>query len=66
MRHIDMEPVALRHRAGDQFATDVVFLATIEFERDEDGQVTGLRVSNGRTRGVWFGRNVHGDPPLCR
>ncbi len=57
-----MEPVALRHRDGDQFATDVIFLATIEFERDAEGRITGLRVSNGRTRGVWFG-SVHGDPP---
>lgn len=56
LRHIDMEPVALRHRDGDDFTSEVVFLATIEFERDEDGRITGLRVSNGRTRGVWFGK----------
>lgn len=56
LRHIDMEPVALRHREGDEFTTEVIFLATIEFERDADGRVTGLRVSNGRTRGVWFAK----------
>jgi len=62
MRHVDMEPVALRHREGDEFATDVIFLATIEFERDAEGRITGLSVSNGRTRGVWL-ESVHGAPP---
>lgn len=60
LRHVDMEPVALRHREGDDFTTEVIFLATIEFERDEEGQVTGLRVSNGRTRGVWFEKRQGG------
>ncbi len=54
--HIDMEPVELRHREGDEFTTAVIFMASVEFERDDEGRITGFRVSNGRTRGVWFGK----------
>ena len=56
LRHIDMEPVELRHREADDFSTPVIFLASVEFERDDAGRITGFRVSNGRTRGVWFGK----------
>ena len=41
---------------GDAFSAAVTHLNEIAFERASDGGVTGFRVSNGRTRGVWFER----------
>ena len=57
LHHIEMaEPLAMQHTDGDEFSTDLVFLNTIAFERTGSGGVTGFTVSNGRTRGVRFGR----------
>lgn len=55
-RHVDMEPMPLRHRSGDEFSASVFFLATVAFQRAGNGSVTGFSASNGRTKGVWFRR----------
>ena len=56
-RHLDMaEPLTLRHTGGGSFSSPVVFLNTIAFERDGNGRVNGFTVSNGRTKGVRFGK----------
>ncbi|MEL6615352.1 MAG: serine hydrolase [Bacteroidota bacterium] len=47
------EPVGLEHNSGDGF-TGGFPIATLDFERDDAGQVTGFHAGNGRTRGVWF------------
>ena len=47
------EPVTLSHGTGDAF-TGGHPIATIEFERDENGSVTGFLAGNGRTRDVRF------------
>lgn len=49
------EPVSLAHNTGDQF-TGGFPIATLDFERDDAGRITGFRGGNGRTRGVWFER----------
>lgn len=56
LHHLDMPPTPLAHRAGDEFSTEFIFLATIAFHRVGNGQVTGFAASNGRTKGVWFRR----------
>lgn len=56
MYHLDREPTTLAHREGDEFSSQFTFLATIEFRRAGNGQVTGFAASNGRTKGVWFRR----------
>ena len=57
LHHIEMaEPLAMQHTDGDEFSTEVIFLNTIAFERAGSGAVTGFTVSNGRTKGVRFGR----------
>jgi CubicO group peptidase (beta-lactamase class C family) len=40
----------------DSFRGDVYFIGTMEFQRDDQGNVTGFTVSNGRTRGIRFER----------
>jgi CubicO group peptidase (beta-lactamase class C family) len=51
------------HRRYDPFEVSLItrdefdgpsFVDTIRFERDEFGRVTGMRVSNGRVRNLWF------------
>lgn len=57
LHHIEMsEPLAMQHTDGDEFSTEVIFLNTIAFERSRGGAVTGFTVSNGRTKGVRFGK----------
>lgn len=57
LHHIEMaEPLAMRHTDGDEFSTELIFLNTIAFERSGGGAVTGFTVSNGRTKGVRFGK----------
>ncbi|MDE2805607.1 MAG: serine hydrolase [Gemmatimonadota bacterium] len=57
LHHIEMaEPLAMQHTDGDEFSTEVIFLNTIAFERAGSGAVTGFTVSNGRTKGVRFGK----------
>ena len=56
VHHLDMDPMPLRHRDGDEFSASVFFLATVAFQRAGNGSVTGFAASNGRTKGVWFRR----------
>ncbi len=57
LHHIEMsEPLAMQHTDGDEFSTELIFLNTIAFERSGGGAVTGFTVSNGRTKGVRFGK----------
>ncbi len=57
LSHIEMaEPLAMQHTDGDEFSTELIFLNTIAFERSGGGAVTGFTVSNGRTKGVRFGK----------
>ena len=50
------EPLAMQHTDGDEFSTELIFLNTIAFERSGGVAVTGFTVSNGRTKGVRFGK----------
>ena len=47
------DPLTLSHVSGDAF-TGGFPIASVDFERDEAGAVTGFRAGNGRARGVWF------------
>lgn len=49
------DAVKLTHVSGDRF-TGSFPIASLAFERDAAGKVTGLRVGNGRTRDVLFKR----------
>lgn len=50
-----IDPIKLRYGTGDTFAGTFP-IASIKFERDSGGKVTGLRAGNGRTRDVLFTR----------
>ena len=49
------KPVPLAHGTGDAFVGGFP-IASLEFERDASGAVTGFRAGNGRTRDVRFER----------
>ena len=64
--HRRLDPVELSPAPGDADAFSGAFpLVTVAFERGEDGEVSGFRAGNGRTRGVWFER-VGEDPGAGR
>lgn len=52
-RHRRYDPIALTPSDVDAFSGDSWFLETLTFTRAND-RITGFRVSNGRTRNVWF------------
>lgn len=55
LRSRRMETINLQHGSGDKFSGTFP-VASIVFERDAGGKVTGLRAGNGRTRDVLFTR----------
>jgi CubicO group peptidase (beta-lactamase class C family) len=55
VRHRRLPPMNLDHASDDVF-TGSFPLARVEFDRDPDGRVTGLRASNGRARDILFRR----------
>ncbi len=56
IHNLRMEPIQLTHSEGDTFSSSQFFLATVEFRRSGNGQITGFFASNGRTKNVWFQR----------
>jgi hypothetical protein len=50
--HIRHEPVSLTPVGKDAFSTNSWFMSRIEFVRDDNAQVTGLKVSSGRVKNV--------------
>lgn len=55
LRHRRFGPLTLHH-ARDESFTGSFPVATVDFVRDEQGRVSGLKAGNGRTRDVWFER----------
>lgn len=55
VRHRRLAPMTLDHASDDAF-TGPFPLARVEFDRGDDGRVTGLRASNGRARDILFRR----------
>ncbi len=55
LRHRRFGPIKLNHEGGDSFGSDFP-ITSVDFERDEDDQVIGLKAGNQRTRDVWFER----------
>jgi hypothetical protein len=63
------DDVELRPGQREDAFTGGFPVTDVEFERDDDGNVAGLRAGNGRARGVWFervGRGDHGPPHARR
>ena len=52
--HIRHEPVLLTPVGKDAFSTNSWFMSRIEFVRDDNAQITGLKVSSGRVKHVKF------------
>ena len=50
------EDIELTPVEEDSFSGDAFFIGEMKFLRDEAGNVTGFTVSNGRTRGIRFGK----------
>jgi len=50
------EDIELKPMDTDSFSGDAFFISEVNFLRDTGGIITGFMVSNGRTRGIWFGR----------
>lgn len=55
-RHLLMEDISLTPAEEDSFSGSVYFINELKFERDSNGKVLGFNVSNGRTKGVKFGK----------
>ena len=55
-RHQRHPDIVLTPSADDAFSTDTWFFGQARFERDADGAITGMRVSNGRVRNLLFER----------
>jgi CubicO group peptidase (beta-lactamase class C family) len=53
-QHVRNVPIKLSPSSKDQFRGSSWFFQRIHFERNDQGKVTGLRVSNSRTRDVLF------------
>ncbi|HEV3049629.1 MAG TPA: serine hydrolase, partial [Longimicrobium sp.] len=53
-RHRRHGDVSLTPREADLFRGGESWLAEVRFERGADGAVTGMRVSSGRLRNLWF------------
>lgn len=53
-RHERMGTIQLEIVKHDFFLADRGFFRQVDFVRDEQGKVTGLKVSNGRVRNLWF------------
>ena len=49
-------PIHLDPVARDEFGGDTWFFGGVEFDRNEAGEITGMRVSNGRVRNLVFER----------
>jgi CubicO group peptidase (beta-lactamase class C family) len=52
--HVRHDPINLRPTTRDEFSGDTWFFRQVEFERDEGGAITGLRVTSGRVRNLLF------------
>jgi CubicO group peptidase (beta-lactamase class C family) len=55
VRHRRLAPMTLAHASDDMF-TGSFPLARVEFDRGDDGRVTGFRAGNGRARDILFRR----------
>ncbi len=56
LHQLGQTPQSLTQVTGDNFSADEFHLNEIAFRRAGNGSVTGFTVSNGRTRGVLFGK----------
>ena len=57
LRSFFLAPMELDHREGDTFGGSGGFpFGEVEFNRTQNGAITGFTAGNGRTRGVWFQR----------
>lgn len=55
IRHRRLGAIPMSHIRGDRFSGEFP-IVNIEFQRNDDGEVTGIMVGNGRTRNVAFDR----------
>jgi CubicO group peptidase (beta-lactamase class C family) len=55
-RHRRNGDIAMRPVRADNFRAPAWYFSEIKFERDASGKVTGMRVSAGRVRNLWFQR----------
>lgn len=53
-RHRRHGDIAMRPARADNFRASPFYFSDIRFERDAQGRVTGMRVSAGRVRNLWF------------
>ena len=52
--HLRNQPIALTPREKDVFDSDAWFFGLMTFERDNDGEINGFRISSSRVRNVLF------------
>lgn len=55
-RHQRHPVIHLESVSMDEFLGDIWFFQGVEFDRNEAGSITGMRVSNGRVRNLWLER----------
>jgi CubicO group peptidase (beta-lactamase class C family) len=56
LRHRRFKPVSLHHASDDRFNGGSMPVFSVEFVRDEEGRVSGLKVGNVRARDILFER----------
>jgi CubicO group peptidase (beta-lactamase class C family) len=52
--HIRHDPAPMTPVGTDSFSTNAWFMSTIDFVRNAKNEITGLKVSSGRVKNVWF------------
>jgi CubicO group peptidase (beta-lactamase class C family) len=55
-KHLRHDPIVVTPAGPDAFAGDAWFMTQLVFERSDAGRIVGLRVSSGRVRNLWFGK----------
>ena len=53
-KHFKLSYFSLKPFAKDVFSTEVWFMYRVEFVRDIDKNITGLKVSNARVKNLYF------------
>ena len=53
-KHARLSNIYIKPIKKDMFSGDQWFFRNIKYERDENNQIIGMEVSNGRVRNLWF------------
>lgn len=55
IKHRRLEDIEMTPKVEDSFSAEFP-IADVAFDRNDAGELTGIRVSNGRTKNIWFAK----------